>query len=202
MAIHNEKTRRVKAVRRRGRAERFDGFLSLRKVDVRGHGALQNEAGEVTRGWTFRQRREKDGIAWFAERQPVAQHGFDFDVMCAGECVAIFHVEPSSTDHPDLAQLRALDGSLLASINRALCRDAVGNELVRWSAEDKHFESKCHADRRLIGTVQRTKQLGAILTTYDSEVTFEADSTGFERLLFSSMIVLYHVVQLPEWQAD
>ncbi len=201
MVIHNEKTRKVKPVRRRGLAERFDGFLSLRKVDVRGHGALRNEADDTSRGWTFRMPREKDGIAWFAERQP-PHPGFDFDVMCAGEGVAVFHVEPSSTDHPDLGQLRTPDGSLVASVNRALCRDASGNELVRWSVEDKRFESKCHADRRLIGTLQRTKQLGAILTTYDSELTFEVDSTGFERLLFCSMIVLYQVVQLPEWQAD
>lgn len=201
VAIHNEKTRRVKAVRRRAPSERFEGFLALRKVDVRGSATLQNDAGELVRGWTFRIRREKSGLVWFAERH-VAEHGFDFDVMCAGECVAILHVEPSSTDHPDLAQLRALDGTLFASVNRAMCRDAAGNELLRWRVEDKNFTSECHADRRLVGTVQRTKQLGAILTTYDPEVTFEADSNGFERLLFSSMIVLYHVVQLPEWQAD
>jgi hypothetical protein len=201
VGIHNEKTRRVKAVKRRGPSERFAGVSSLRKVAVLARGALENEAGEHARGWSLRSHGEKKSAAWFAERS-LGPQGMDLDVMISGECVALLHVEPPRSEHPDAAQLRALDGTLLAAVNRGICHDPTGNELVRWSVENEKLISQCHADRRVIGTLERTRQRGMILTTYDLELTFETQATGFERVLFSSMIVLYHVQQLPEWQAD
>lgn len=226
MGIEDEKTRQVKAVKRKvtevetrqvkavkRRAPEPEAFAELRELDqtaVLPRGSLLNEAGEQEKGWVFRAPSEKKGRFWIVlksqalledlKRSFLGQ-GYDMDVMFDGARIASLHIEQLEHQRDAHAQLSSLEGESLANLHLKAGEETVeafttGVKPILTLKAEHETESRLGVGRRSVGRLARVEQVGILTKSYTLELTFEQAATGLERLYGTAMIVLHEAWKL------
>jgi hypothetical protein len=200
MAIEDEESR-PEAVKRN--AEPFAGFRALSYV-VLERGDLINAAGEKEHGWALREPGERADTACFVMRKEpllvtlsrlLVDQGYDFDVMCDGECVAELRLQRVTARQLEgKAFLFGLDGALLAELKvkareRVECFDEAGHQIFRFDHEHPH-QVDLLVGERSIGRLLRVDDPRRLTTTFELELSFLPGASGFERLLAAAATVV------------
>jgi hypothetical protein len=226
MGIEDEKTRQVKAVKRKvaevetrqvkavkRRAPEPEAFADLREIDqvaVLPRGSLINEAGDEEKGWVLRAPREKQGRFWIVlKSEPLLEdlkrafmgRGYDMDVMFDGARIASLHLEQFEYQRDAHAQLSSLEGEGLANLylepeEETVEAFATGVKPILTLKAEHETESWLGVGRRSVGRLVRVEQVGILTTSYTLELTFEPEATGLERLCGAAMIVLHEAWKL------
>jgi hypothetical protein len=204
-------TRQVKAVKRRAlKPEPFSELHALEQTAVLPRGSLINEAGEEDKGWVFRAPQEKKGRFWIVlKSEPLLEdlkraftgRGYDMDVMFDGVRIASMHLEQFEYQRDAHARLLSLEGEGLASLHLKASDETVeafttGVKPILTLKAEHETESRLGVGRRSVGRLSRVEQVGILTKSYTLELSFEPAATGLERLCGTAMIVLHEAWKL------